>query len=216
MPRRCERRPGVHKVSRVRHAVAINATHINEARVESPSVNNRPLNLLLSLNFGCTPRPIDHLPQLVQAGSSRTARVLGVLRERDGPLDSVPLHLRHAVLRQRLGVSERDVRLVRGSLWGELVEELGHALALRAGPLENWRTSSDGGVLSLNLGRTALGDQWRKEGLEREGDEVSVVKQPREEVARLSDLQKESTFVSDASSTGCIVRHKSLTQCAAE
>lgn len=77
---------------------------------------------------------------------------------------------------------------MRRRLGAQLVEELGHALALGARPLEDGRAPSDGGVLLFDFGGAALGDHGSEVVLEGEGDEVAVVKEAREEVVRFGDL----------------------------
>lgn len=166
-------------------------THVDESLVHSPPINNTPLNLLLSLlallhllHIGTRNLP----PHLVQTTPRRRARVLRVLRESHSPLDSIPPHLLQTILRQWLGVTESDVSLVRRRLGAQLVEQLGHSLALSARPLEDRRTASNGGVLLFDFGGAALGDQGSEVALEGEGDEIAIVEEAGEEVVRFWDL----------------------------
>jgi len=88
------------------------------------------------------------------------------LRERDRPRDAVFAQLGEAVLGQRPCVAERDVGLVRRRLGTELVEQLDHAGALLARPLEDRRPAADALVLLLDLRRPSPRDDRREIRLE--------------------------------------------------
>ena len=126
--------------------------------------------------------------QLVQAASGGRARVLRVLRERNGSLYPVPLHLLEHRLREGLGVSESDVRFMRGRRRVHLVQKLAHCFSLNLCPFQNRRSPAYIGVLFLDLWRTSLSNPRSEDRLHRERDEIVVVKQAREEIVHLGDL----------------------------
>ena len=148
-------------------------THVDETGVDTPPVNDTPLDVVLSGGLLALVSSLSDLPvELVQAAAGGRARVLRVLGKGDRALDAVALHLFEARLGLGVGVPERDVGLVRGRCGRQLVEQFGHALALDPRPLEDRRAASDGRVLLFDLGRPALGDQRREDRLERERDEL--------------------------------------------
>lgn len=139
---------------------------LNQAAVGWPAVNHTPLDgagrrLLVCLAL----KPMPPLPQLIQAAPGRRARVLGVLSERDGPpplaiakpvLKQLVIHL----LSQGIGISESDIWLVRRRFGGDLVEDLAHLGVLVFRPFPNRRSTTNGGILLLNLRRSS----FRNEG----------------------------------------------------
>ena len=170
-------------------------THVDEARVRAPPVNDAPLELLARLCRLALAELDALLPHLVEAAAGRRARVLRILGEGDGALDTVALHLVEARLGERVGVAEGDVGLVRRRLGRQLVEELDHALALRAGPLEDGRAAADSRVLRLDLGRPTASDEGCEGRLEGEGDQVCApggVLRQRPPLAQLRTLQRDS------------------------
>ena len=151
-------------------------THVDETGVDTPPVNDTPLDVVLCGGFLALRSSLSDLPvQLVQAAAGGRARVLRVLGEGDRALDAVPLHLFEARLGLGVGVPERDVGLVRCSFGRQLVEQFSHAFALDPRPLEDRRTASDGRVLLFDFGRPALGDQRREDRLERQRNELPGV-----------------------------------------
>jgi hypothetical protein len=158
----------------------VDGTNVDEARVRPPAVDNTPLNTFeLALAA----------EELVKRAASRRTAVLRVLRERNRPGDAVLAHGARRRARLRVRVTESDVVLVRGRLRRELVHQLGHALALNVRPLQNRRAAANVRVLLLDLRRPPTCDERCKIFLHRQGDQVSVEEEVRQEVLRLADLE---------------------------
>lgn len=145
-----------------------------------PAINDTPVDGALGLCSGVTLQSVAPLPQLVHATASSRARILRVLGECDSSAalaatETILQHLLVHVFGEGVRVSECDIRLVRRSLWGDLVKDFAHLGALIFGPLADGRTTANGIVLLLNLGGTARRDQGTEVVLESaEWDEIAV------------------------------------------
>jgi len=128
-----------------------------------PAVDDAPLDSAVFPILEWTTlalEPLPPFPQLVQAAAGRRARILWVLREGDS---SAALAVAEAIgeqpvvhlLREGVRVPERHVRLVRGGLRRDLVQDLAHLRRLILGPFPNGRASSYFRVLLLYLRRSS-------------------------------------------------------------
>lgn len=152
----------------------------DEQRVGRPSVDERPRDI----TFWCATllAPLDLTVELVQVTTSSTAAVLGVLSEADSAGNTVLSHLVESLFSQRSSIAESDIDLVRRCLGVKLVEQLCHGLSLRPGPAQDGRTATNLFILIDDLGRPPACNEGSKAGLEWELDELSIVKQAREEI----------------------------------
>jgi hypothetical protein len=172
-------------LGRVRRELGLDVLRhgVDEARVCRPAVNHAPLDCARGFDFAALALALEArapLPDLVERGARRAARVLRVLRKRDGSTavaaaKAVRKHLLVRVLGQRVCVAERNVGLVRRRVGRRLVEDLAHFCGLVLGPLADGRPAAYLGVLLLDLGGAAARDVGADVVLKgTEGNEVFV------------------------------------------
>src|SRR4051812_50159367 len=89
--------------------------------MDRPAVDDAPLKGIQQTG---SPRGA---PELVQAGSGGTAGELRILREGDGALDSIGVHLPKRLVAGGPGISKGDVKAVGRRFWGEAVQGGDHA-----------------------------------------------------------------------------------------
>lgn len=150
----------------------------------TPPVNNTPFNITKLSTLSASVK-------FVQATACCTTAILGVLSERDRALDAVLLHLSSGCFCEGLGVSESDIRFVWGSFRVKLVEKLGHSFALQLRIMKNRRTTSDLGILPLNLRRPSTGDERCKETLKWKWNKVPVHEEIFQEIMSVGNLVRD-------------------------
>lgn len=96
----------------------------------------------------------------IETRSGRRTAVLRILRKYHNLLGFISLDLLQSVLRQRIHIAKANVMLVRSRFGGFFVELFDQEFALQIGPLQDWRSAADFGVLLLDFGGSALGDPW--------------------------------------------------------
>lgn len=161
-------------------------TYLDKPGMSTPPVNHAP--------FYSVPKVARlALPiELVQTAPRRATAVLGILRERDRALDAIRLHLPGRLVREGTRIAERDIALVgcRGRV--QFVKNRGHAFALEFRVVEDRGTTTYVFILLLDLWCAASRYPWREDGLEGQGDEITVHEEVLEEVVGLGYLNKES------------------------
>lgn len=156
---------------------------LDEQRVGRPSVNKRPRDLTFWRSTLLA--PLNLTVELVEVATSGTAAVLRVLGEADSASNTVLSHLVECLFGKRSCVSESDIDLVWRCLRVKLVKQLRHCLTLCAGPTQDRRAAANLFVLVDDLGRPSTCDEGCKTRLERKLNELSIVKETREEVTNL-------------------------------
>src|SRR3954451_2362858 len=151
------------------------AHRLDEPGMDRPAVDDAPLKGIQQTG---SPRGA---PELVQAGSGGTAGELRILREGDGALDSIGVHLPKRLVAGGPGISKGDVKAVGRRFWGEAVQASDHAPTLGFGVPEYRRATSDVGVEAFHLRRSSPRDERTEPALEGKLNDLPIREELQQE-----------------------------------
>ena len=127
-------------------------THLDEARMCAPSINNTPADTREKTGFALS-------VNVVKTAAGSTTAVLRVLCEGYRAFHAVLLETSRGLICQGMRVAECNVALVGRCCWVEFVEQRRHSFTLKFGPASDRRTAANVNILLFDTRRSSFGYQ---------------------------------------------------------